>query len=272
MKKDTFYFSHDYNTRTDEKIKLLIRKHGLLGYGIFWAIIEDLYNNANALRWDYEGIAFELRVQTEVVYSVINDFNLFVFDGEIFGSLSVQERLDERNKKSLKASESAFKRWSKDANVMQSQCERIEKECEGNAIKERKGKEIKENIIDNIKKYSLVANELNVFCLQYFEKSYINLSSLKMFDILLKKYSKEQIEKAITVAKTDKFWKFQFLSPLKLNNSNNDKVKYIDVFLNLKQNESNIGNNKGQQFSNEQFIIDHAKGLHNNVDEPVLEF
>ena len=43
--KDTFYFPHDYNSRTDEKIKLLIRKHGIEGYGIFWAIVEDLYNN-----------------------------------------------------------------------------------------------------------------------------------------------------------------------------------------------------------------------------------
>ena len=58
MSKDTFYFSHDYNSRNDEKIKSLLRKHGMQGYGLFWALIEDLYNNANALRTDSEGIEY----------------------------------------------------------------------------------------------------------------------------------------------------------------------------------------------------------------------
>ena len=49
MAKDTYYFSHDYNARNDSKIKRLLSKHGYLGYGLFWAIVEDLYNNANAL-------------------------------------------------------------------------------------------------------------------------------------------------------------------------------------------------------------------------------
>jgi hypothetical protein len=136
MPKDTFYFSHDYNARNDEKIKRLIRKHGMQGYGVFWSIVEDLYNNANALRLDYDGIAYDLRSDSDTVFSVINDFDLFVFDVNTFGSLSVQKRLDERNDKSIKARESANKRWN-NANALQSQ-------SDSNAIKERKGKEIKE--------------------------------------------------------------------------------------------------------------------------------
>ena len=143
MAKDTFYFSHDYNSRNDEKIKFLLRKHGLIGYGLFWAIIEDLYNNANALRTDYDGIAYDFRVDTNVVKSVINDFDLFVFDADTFGSLSVQKRIDERDSKSVKARESAHKRWT-NANAMQTQ-------CDSNAIKESKGKEIKEKKINKVK-------------------------------------------------------------------------------------------------------------------------
>jgi len=135
MPKDTFYFSHDYNARNDEKIKRLIRKHGMIGYGIFWSIVEDLYNNANALRTDYEGIAYDLRSDSEVVASVVNDFDLFIFDGDFFGSNSVQERLDQRNNKSESARKSASYRWE-NANALQTQ-------SEGNAKKERKGKEIK---------------------------------------------------------------------------------------------------------------------------------
>ena len=142
MPKDTFYFSHDYNARNDEKIKRLIRKHGMIGYGIFWSIVEDLYNNANALRMDYEGIAYDLRSDSDLVASVVNDFDLFIFNGDYFGSNSVQERLEQRNDKSAKARKSASYRWE-NANAMQTQ-------SDSNAKKERKGKEIKGKEIKEI--------------------------------------------------------------------------------------------------------------------------
>ena len=142
MPKDTFYFSHDYNCRNDEKIKKLIRKHGMQGYGLFWAIVEDLYNNANALRMDYDGIAYDLRSDINIITSVINDFDLFVFNGDYFGSNSVQERLNQRNNKSEKARKSANYRWD-NANALQTQ-------NDSNAIKERKGKEIKGKEIKEI--------------------------------------------------------------------------------------------------------------------------
>jgi hypothetical protein len=135
MKENTFYFSHDFNARSDQKIKRMLMRYGMQGYGIYWAIIEDLYQNANAMRTDYESIAFELRVDCDLVKSILNDFNLFVFDGENFGSLSVEKRMQERLNKSAKARESAFKRWD-DATAMRTHTDR-------NAIKERKGKEKK---------------------------------------------------------------------------------------------------------------------------------
>ena len=121
MAKDTFYFSHDYNARSDDKIKRLLSKHGNEGYGIFWSIIEDLYNNTNVLRLDYETISFDLRCDTLKVKSIINDFDLFVIEGGIFGSSSIQERLEARNAKSEKARESVLKRWERlknDTNVL----------------------------------------------------------------------------------------------------------------------------------------------------------
>jgi hypothetical protein len=143
MDKDTYYFSHDYNTRNDQKIKKLISKHGYLGYGLFWAIVEDLYNNANALHLDYDSIAFDLRTNNVIVKSIINDFDLFIINDNIFGSMSIQKRLDERDRKSKKARESARYRWDKlksDANALRT-------ESDSNAIKEIKRKENKENEI-----------------------------------------------------------------------------------------------------------------------------
>jgi hypothetical protein len=149
MAKETFYFSHDYNSRTDSKVKSLLKKFGMVGYGIYWSVIEDLYNNANALPTHYDSIAYDLRTQPDKVKSIINDFGLFVIDGETFGSLSVQRRLDERNEKSKKASDNARKRWDKDANAMPSHSDR-------NAIKESKVKEkkIKESKVGLIYPYT----------------------------------------------------------------------------------------------------------------------
>ena len=84
------------------------------------------------------GRQLPLRVDSKVVESVILDFDLFVFDDENFGSLSVQRRLDERFEKSAKARESANKRW-KNANAMQTQ-------SDSNAIKESKVKENKQTV------------------------------------------------------------------------------------------------------------------------------
>jgi hypothetical protein len=175
MAKESFYFTHDYNSRMDEKIKLLIRKHGMQGYGIYWAIIEDLYNNTNVLRTYYDGIAYDLRVEQDVVKSIINDFDLFVINGETFGSLSVERRLNERKEKSIKARESISKRWANNTNVQKSDTNVIRQEYDSNTIKEKKGKEIKEKDIEDRKKefYNSVA---------FFAKSYSKELLREFFD------------------------------------------------------------------------------------------
>lgn len=136
------WFSHDYNTRVDYKIKKLIIKHDYQGYGLFWAIVEELYKNANALPLDYECIAIDLRADCELVTSVINNFGLFKIEDGIISSESAQRRLDERNSKSIKARESANFRWN-NANA-------LPKQSKGNAIKgkEKKLKEKKELLLD----------------------------------------------------------------------------------------------------------------------------
>ena len=132
-KKEAYYFTHDYNARNDEKIKDLVMDMGMEGYGIFWSIVEDLYNNANVLQTNYKRIAYELRCDEQKVRKVVCEFNLFVISDEKFSSNSVKKRIKEKEKKSKQASISARKRW--DANALPTQ-------SDSNAIKERKGKEI----------------------------------------------------------------------------------------------------------------------------------
>lgn len=169
--KETFYFSHDYNARSDDKIKKLIRKHNLLGYGAYWAIIEDLYNNANALQTDYEGIAFDLRTNEQLVESIIQDFDLFIIKDNTFYSESVNRRLDDRAEKSANARKAAEIRWEKqrqlDANALQTQ-------SNGNAIKE--SKETKESIL--LKDISSPPDGVDILHF-YIAKGFYNLFLLK---------------------------------------------------------------------------------------------
>jgi hypothetical protein len=159
MNKETYYFSHDYTARTDAKIKKLLQKHGYLGYGLYWALIEDLYLNENCIEYDIECIAFDLRTNEIIIESIINDFNLFELSNNTFSSISVQKRMEKRNEKSERASLSASKRWN-NANAMQTQ-------CDSNALNESKVNESKLNEI-KIKDNSLIEKKSKLIS---FEKS-----------------------------------------------------------------------------------------------------
>lgn len=123
MKRDRFYFSHDYNARTDEKIKALFRKFGQAGYGTFWSIIEDLYQSDNSMIADAENIAFDIRADADCVRWILFDSGLFEIENGRFYSKSITERLEERNQKSESASRSAAKRWN-NSNAMRTNNER----------------------------------------------------------------------------------------------------------------------------------------------------
>ena len=155
--KDTFYFSHDYNARNDEKIIKLIQKEDWFGYGLYWALIEKLYEANGYLEEDYECIAFDLRTDCERIKKIINNYKLFIVAAKKITSKSVLHRLQLRKGKSEKARQSAITRWNKgktnNANAMRTHSERY-------AIKERKGKERKGNIFKKIQTKSEYGNPL----------------------------------------------------------------------------------------------------------------
>ena len=146
MGKETYYFSHDYNSRNDPKIVKVQMNMGIEGIGLYWCTIEMLYEQSGYLNLnEIESHAFALRTKPELLTRLISDFDLFANDKTRFWSESVLRRLKLRNEKSLKAQNSANSRWQagKDANAMRTH-------SEGNAIKERKGNKIKVKEIVNI--------------------------------------------------------------------------------------------------------------------------
>lgn len=80
MRRKYNQFSHANNARYDSRLIALRSRHGWLGYGLYWALLE-LLNAADeaALAADYCALSYELRADEATLQSVIEDFDLFDF-------------------------------------------------------------------------------------------------------------------------------------------------------------------------------------------------
>ncbi|MDR1938255.1 MAG: DUF4373 domain-containing protein [Tannerellaceae bacterium] len=121
MKKGTYYFSHDFNARNDEKVVAIRMKYGMEGYGIYFALLELLGEGTDYIRVkDYNIIAFDLRVDSSKVKSIVEDFGLFAFadDGKCFYSESFTDRMkpldNMRKQRQIAGKKSAEKRSKSD--------------------------------------------------------------------------------------------------------------------------------------------------------------
>lgn len=165
--KDSIYFSHDADARSDEKIISLIMAHGYEGYGIFWAIIEMLRTATNyKMQLDFKRIAFALHVDSKKVESIICDFELFDCIGGLhnlheckddlhkktFFSKSLNRRMKLKESISEKRRQAAMARWNGDAKGMQMHSK---SNAGAEQVQCNKGKkEKKENKINKEKKYT----------------------------------------------------------------------------------------------------------------------
>jgi hypothetical protein len=151
------YFSHDSNARNDEKIALLRMKHGS-AYGVYFMILERLREAKDYMSVkDYNLIAFDLREDSQLIKSVVEEFGLFTFvndknRGECFYSKSFNDRMKLKDEKSQRRAEAgkkgAAKRWgskdkaepsNNDSNAMAKPSEKIaSKEKESKVNKSKK--------------------------------------------------------------------------------------------------------------------------------------
>lgn len=149
--KEVYYFQHDYNARNDPKLQDVLIEHGAAGIGVFWCIVEQLYEQDGFLPLkSCKSIAFALHVESKVVESVVQDFDLFHNDGEKFWSNSVNARLEKRKNISESRKLAAIKRWQSMQN-QQMQCK-----TNANAMqdisKEKKSKEKESKESNNIER------------------------------------------------------------------------------------------------------------------------
>lgn len=170
--KKTYYFQHDYNARNDPKLQALIVDMGVAGIGIYWCLVEMLYEQDGEMPISsIKSIAYNLHVKQKTVERVIKDFGLFDYDDDksenvekspkMFRNKSVLKRLNRIIDISEKRKRAIETRWKSKRNNESNEYKCNTNECENDTnevqteyksntpiIKEKeiKEKEIKENI------------------------------------------------------------------------------------------------------------------------------
>lgn len=122
MAKDSYYFTHDSNARHDPKIKALVKKYGIDGYGRFWIVIEMLRESANYKLEDdqctFDALAEEMKCTEESARQFIQDcisvFKLLNQVENFFYSPALLERMIRLDGIRAKRKASADSRWEKE--------------------------------------------------------------------------------------------------------------------------------------------------------------
>ncbi len=114
MAQESYWFKHDFNSRSDPKLVKLTIKHGMAGVGVYWCLIELMYEQGGYLSVsELDVYAHSFRVSLEMIEDIVRNFKLFTVDEEKFWSSRViigREEIDNRvagAKKAIKA------RWDK---------------------------------------------------------------------------------------------------------------------------------------------------------------
>lgn len=93
--KESRYFPHDIGARNDPKLLRLQMEMKGQGLAIWWCLVEMLWENGGYLPYDPRTLSFTLRwAKANEIERVLNDFGLFMNDGERFWSKSALERIE----------------------------------------------------------------------------------------------------------------------------------------------------------------------------------
>ena len=113
MPLENLYFRHDFNARNNPKLIKLKMKLGMEGIGIYWCLLECLYElNGYLKEDDLETFCFNEHIEIDKVKNVLKIAN-FKFDKEKgYYSNGILERINKREEYCLKQKEKANKRWN----------------------------------------------------------------------------------------------------------------------------------------------------------------
>jgi hypothetical protein len=199
---EILYFSHDCKARDDSKLMKLRSKLGMQGLGIYWCIIEMLYEECGYLKIsEYERITYELRTDYETIKNVINDYDLFKFKDDLFYSESALNRIKKQMEKSEKARVSVNKRWElyeRNTNVIRTKNKRNTNVILNNNNNNNNNNNIKEKEKEKEKKESETLHPLQIFVSKLGNVSKIkNQLTFKECERLISEFDKKLLKEIL---------------------------------------------------------------------------
>lgn len=115
MPLENLWFRHDFNARNNPKLLKLKMKMNMEGVGIYWCLIETLYElNGYLKEDDLETFCFNEHIEMEKVKQVLKLANFQYDKNKGFYSNGVLERINQREEYCKKQKDKANKRWSKE--------------------------------------------------------------------------------------------------------------------------------------------------------------
>jgi hypothetical protein len=151
--KEAYYFPHDANARTDAKILELRAELGWEGYGLWWALVEQLreaseYKLSNVLTG---GLAMGLAISKAELRKLLDlciAVGLLVVEDDCFYSPSLRRRMAaldaKRQARADSARNAAEKRWQSAGNA-----EAMRTHCEGTAPAMRNDATVENSRVEN---------------------------------------------------------------------------------------------------------------------------
>ena len=212
MKNKSYYFSHDGNARLDIKIQYLTNDLGMEGYGIYWYLIEALFDAGGYLPLRMAKIlAKQMNVTEPKVMAVISNYELFeLLDDSTFCSIRLLKHFEQRKLLSDNGKRGASIKWNGGAisgAIGEANAIPLALKKKG---KEKKEKEIK-SLIDILPENYIESVQMQLFTLQKkkVEKEIIlNLwNAFKLEKLESEKYYKESdvYKHFVNWIKTQKF-------------------------------------------------------------------
>jgi len=188
--KETFYFSHDYNSRNDQKILTLRGKFGLEGYALFWMCVETMAEEKEACihRVAIGGLSLGYGVAIAKLEEFLDycvSIDLFRENDEKVYSERLVEHKKLREELSKFGKKGAEKRWQNYSPP------------NGNKGKERKGKENKDTIATDV---ADINHLLKLFEPVNPTLNYGNKTQRKALEELVGKFGDEKIAATIKYA------------------------------------------------------------------------
>lgn len=126
MAKMKHFFPHDASASRDGKILEMKMEFGAKGYGVYWEILEYLFEQGGTTKYNPRLIAIaiheDVRFVKRFLSSCIEDYKLFDTDGTYFWSKRLRSELDRIKDISIKNSNNVSKRYESEKSY--SKCEK----------------------------------------------------------------------------------------------------------------------------------------------------